>query len=570
MSEDAKRLTTWEFVKSLRDRRVAVMLLLGLAAGLPYFLIFDTLSAWLRESELSLTSISAFALATLSYSLKFVWAPLVDRLKLPGLHGLLGQRRSWMFLMQGLIMLGLWAISASDPGANLGMVALLAVLVGFCGATQDIAIDAWRIEVVDETFYGTMAAAYQWGFRLAMIVAGALPLVLADAYGWNLSYAVMAACMVIALGATVLAPREGYNRPPMRFAEGMVARPALEVVEWTGRGLLILGGALLAGSGLSSNATFLNLLAGLFGQSAAQAEAFKAIWESRETGIFLQFPAVVTGLGLLALACVPLPGAPTRPGAYLRQAYGAPLGDFFNRFGGQLGLLILALICLYRLSDFVLNIMNPFYQDLGFTLTQIAEVRKVYGVVASMAGIAAGAWLVSRLGIVRTMVVGVFASPVSNLVFIWLATQGASVPALYAAITIDNFATGIAGTALIVYMSSLTASGFTATQYALFSSLYAIIGKIFASQSGRIIEGSARLAEDGGFTAVFRPMFAGLPEGSLAKGAEIAGVTPVSLGAGYAAFFTYSVVIGTAAVVLAFMVARRQTAQTQARADAAG
>jgi len=569
MSEDARRLTTWEFVKSLRDRRVAVMLLLGAAAGLPFFLIFDTLSAWLRQSELSLSTISVFALATLSYALKFVWAPLVDRVKLPVLHRLLGQRRSWMLLMQALIMLGLWAIAGSDPALNLGQVALLAVLVGFCGATQDIAIDAWRIEVVDETFYGTMAAAYQWGYRLAMIVAGALPLVLADAYGWNLSYAVMAACMVIALGATVLAPREGYNRPPMRFAEGMVARPALEVVEWAVRGLLILGGALLAGSGLAANATFLNLLAGVFGQTAAQAEAFKAIWESRETGIFLQFPAVLTGLGLIALACVPLPGAPTRPGAYLRQAYGAPLGDFFRRFGGRFGLLILALICLYRLSDFVLNIMNPFYQDLGFTLTQIAEVRKVYGVVASMAGIAAGAWMVSRLGIVRTMVVGVFASPVSNLVFIWLATQGASMPALYAAITIDNFATGVAGTALIVYMSSLTASGFTATQYALFSSLYAIIGKIFASQSGRVVEGSARLAEAGGLTAVFRPLFAGLPDGALAKGAEIAGVTPVSLGAGYAAFFTYSVVIGAAAVGLAFMVARRQTAETKARADTA-
>ncbi|MFC0634751.1 AmpG family muropeptide MFS transporter [Brevundimonas balnearis] len=560
MSE-SKRLTTWEFVKSLRDRRVFVMLLLGASAGLPFFLIFDTLSAWLREAELDLSTISVFALATLSYALKFVWAPVVDRLKLPLLYRLLGQRRSWMLLMQGLIVIGLWAIAGSDPSLNLGQVALIAVLVGFCGATQDIAIDAWRIEVVDETFYGTMAAAYQWGFRIAMIVAGALPLVLADAYGWNLSYAVMAACMLIALGATVLAPREAYNRPPTRFTEGMEAKPALEVVEWAGRGLLILGGALLAGSGLAANATFLNVLAGWFGQTPAQAEAFKAVWEARETGIFIQFPAVLAGLGLIALACVPLPGAPTRPGAYLRRAYGEPLGDFFRRFGGRFGLLILALICMYRLSDFVLNIMNPFYQDLGFTLTQIAEVRKVYGVVASMAGIAAGAWLVSRLGIVRTMVIGVFASPLSNLIFIWLATQGPSMPALYAAITIDNFATGVAGTALIVYMSSLTASGFTATQYALFSSLYAIFGKILASQSGRIVEGSARMAEAGGPTSVFRPLFAGLPEGSLAKGAEIAGVTPVSLGAGYVTFFTYSVTIGVIAVGLAFTVARRQQAE---------
>ncbi|WP_374275866.1 MFS transporter [Brevundimonas sp.] len=551
---------TVEFLKSLRDRRVFVMLWLGAAAGLPFFLIFDTLSAWLRESELSLQSISVFALATLSYALKFVWAPVVDRLRLPVLGKLLGQRRSWMALMQVLIIVGLWLIAGSDPALNLGQVALLAVLVGFCGATQDIAIDAWRIEVVQEEQYGVMAAAYQWGFRIAMITAGALPLVLADSYGWNFSYAIMAGCMLIAVAATVLAPREPAQVLPPALPGDIPVQPARETVEWGGRLMLILLGALLAGSGLAANATFLNLLFGVFGQSEAAAEGFKAMWEARETGIFVQFPAVIAGLGLIALACVPLPGRPTRPSAYLRSAYGQPLGQFFTRFGGKLGVLILALICLYRLSDFVLNIMNPFYQDLGFTLTEIAEVRKIYGVVASLAGISFGAWLVSRFGVIRTMVIGVFASPISNLVFIWLATQGPSMPALYAAITIDNFATGVAGTALIVYMSSLTGHGFTATQYALFSSLYAIIGKIVASQSGRIIEGSARIAEAGGFTAGLRSWFAGLPQGSLAEGARIAEVSPASLGAGYAAFFIYSVIIGVFAAILAFIVARRQSA----------
>ncbi len=551
---------TMEFLRSLRDRRVFVMLWLGAAAGLPFFLIFDTLSAWLRQSELSLSTISVFALATLSYSLKFVWAPVVDRVKLPILGRLLGQRRSWMLAMQVLIIAGLWLIAGSDPALNLGQVALLAVLVGFCGSTQDIAIDAWRIEVASEEKYGVMAAAYQYGYRIAMITAGALPLVLADSYGWNFSYAIMAGCMLIAVAATIFAPREPAQALPPALPQDMPVRRVEESVEWAGRLLLILVGALLAGSGLAGNATFLNIALTWLGQSAAGAEAFRGLWEARETGIFIQFPAVVGGLGLIALACVPLPGRPTRPSTYLRSAYGQPLAHFFTRFGGRLGVLILALICLYRLSDFVLNIMNPFYQDLGFTLTQIAEVRKIYGVVASIVGITFGAWLVSRFGIIRTMVIGVFASPLSNLVFIWLATQGPSMPALYAAITIDNFATGVAGTALIVYMSSLTSHGFTATQYALFSSLYAIIGKIVASQSGRIIEGSARVAEEGGFTAGLRSMFAALPEGSLADGARIAEVTPASLGAGYAAFFIYSVVIGVFAAVLAFIVARRQNA----------
>jgi len=558
MAEAAAKQTTWEFIKSLRDRRVLVMLFLGAAAGLPYFLIFDTLSAWLRQSDLSLQDITVFALATLSYALKFVWAPLVDRVKIPILHGLLGQRRSWMALMQVLIVVGLWLIAGSDPALNLGQVAMLAAMVGLFGATQDIAIDAWRIEVVDESLYGTMAAAYQWGYRLAMITAGALPLVLADRYGWNLSYGVMAGCMLIAVGATLLAPREKAQRPIINLTADMIPHPAREAVEWGGRLALILLGALLAGSGLAANATFLNMAFSLFGQSAEAAEAFKATWESRQTGIFVQFPAVLAGLGLIALACVPLPGTPTRPGVYLRRAYGEPLGNFFDRFSLKFGLLILALICMYRLSDFVLNLMNPFYIDLGFSLTQIAEVRKVYGVVASLVGITVGAWSVTRFGILRTMVIGVFASPLSNLVFIGLATQGPSMAALYGAITIDNFATGYAGTALIVYMSSLTATGFTATQYALFSSLYAIIGKIVASQSGRIVEGSARVAEAGGFTSVFNSWFANLPSGSLAKGAETAGVSAVSLGSGYVTFFIYSVIIGAVAVVLAFMVARRQ------------
>jgi PAT family beta-lactamase induction signal transducer AmpG len=558
MAEAAAKQTTWEFIKSLRDRRVLVMLFLGAAAGLPYFLIFDTLSAWLRQSDLSLQDITVFALATLSYALKFVWAPLVDRVKIPILHGLLGQRRSWMALMQVLIVVGLWLIAGSDPALNLGQVAMLAAMVGLFGATQDIAIDAWRIEVVDESLYGTMAAAYQWGYRLAMITAGALPLVLADRYGWNLSYGVMAGCMLIAVGATLLAPREKAQRPIINLTADMIPHPAREAVEWGGRLALILLGALLAGSGLAANATFLNMAFSLFGQSAEAAEAFKAMWESRQTGIFVQFPAVLAGLGLIALACVPLPGTPTRPGVYLRRAYGEPLGNFFDRFSLKFGLLILALICMYRLSDFVLNLMNPFYIDLGFSLTQIAEVRKVYGVVASLVGITVGAWSVTRFGILRTMVIGVFASPLSNLVFIGLATQGPSMAALYGAITIDNFATGYAGTALIVYMSSLTATGFTATQYALFSSLYAIIGKIVASQSGRIVEGSARVAEAGGFTSVFNSWFANLPSGSLAKGAETAGVSAVSLGSGYVTFFIYSVIIGAVAVVLAFMVARRQ------------
>ena len=177
------------------ERRVFIMLLLGFSAGLPNLLIFDTLSAWLRESGQTLEVIGFFALATLSYSLKFVWAPLIDRTAVPGLTRLLGHRRAWMLVTQGVIVFGLWSISTLNPSNALIAVAGFAALVGFFGATQDIVIDAWRIEAADDSRHGAMAAAYQMGYRVAMIVAGAVPLVLADLYNWNLSYAVMAALM---------------------------------------------------------------------------------------------------------------------------------------------------------------------------------------------------------------------------------------------------------------------------------------------------------------------------------------------------------------------------------------
>mgnify|MGYP003649963121 CR=1 FL=1 len=540
------------------ERRVLVMLMLGFAAGLPFLLIFDTLSVWLRQSGLSLQTISIFALATLSYALKFVWAPLLDRVRIPVLDQLLGRRRAWMLTMQIIIVAGLWLISGSDPEANIWRVAGLAAFVGFAGATQDIAIDAWRIESVDESRYGAMAAAYQWGYRIAMIVAGAVPLFLAEAFSWNLSYAVMSGLMGIGIAGVLLAPKETVVKVPALNLSGLPSRPVVEAGEWLLRLIVILIAALVIGSGLSGNAVILRDALLMFGLSPDSGAGLIAAWTSSPGGVYLQVIAVLAGLGLLALACIPIPGLLTRPGAHLRRAYGEPLGDFFDRFGSRLGGTILALICLYRLSDFVLNLMGPFYLDLGFSLSEIAEVRKIFGVVALMLGVALGGYCVARFGVLRTMLMGVFASPFSNVVFLWLGTQGPDITSLYISISIDNLATGFAGTALIAYMSSLTSAGFTATQYALFSSLYALLGKLVASQSGRIVETAARAAETGGAPAAMMPLFANLPPESLAQGAATAGVSPAALGAGYATFFIYSIAIGMVAIVLAFIVARRQ------------
>ncbi len=558
----AAGMNTWRALAVYRERTAVVMLLLGFAAGLPFLLIFDTLSVWLRQSGLSLQTISIFALATLSYALKFVWAPLLDRIRLPVLDRLLGRRRAWMLAMQLLIMTGLWLIAGSSPELNIWRVAALAAFVGFAGATQDIAIDAWRIEVVDESRSGAMAAAYQWGYRLAMIVAGAVPLLLAEAFSWNLSYAVMAGLMGVGIAGVLLAPRENESAVPLRpldrLASDLPSRPLTEMLEWTLRLALIVFAALVMGSGLSGNAMLLQDMLRLLGASAEAGEALLVVWRTVPGGVYLQVAAVLLGLAMLAMACVPLPGVKTRPGVHLKSAYGEPLANFFARFGTRLGALILALICLYRLSDFVLNLMGPFYLDMGFSLTEIAQVRKIFGVVALITGVAIGGFCVVRLGMLRTMLIGVFASPFSNLVFLWLATQGPELGSLYVSITIDNLATGFAGTALIAYMSSLTSAGFTASQYALFSSLYALLGKLVASQSGRIVEASARSAEAGGPLSGLMPLFADLPPQSLANGAATVGVTPAALGAGYATFFIYSFVIGLVAIALAFVVARRQ------------
>lgn len=540
------------------ERRALVMLALGFSAGLPYFLIFDTLSAWLRASGLSLEVIGFFSLVTLISSFKFLWAPLVDRTRVPVFTSWLGHRRSWMLVCQGLIMLGLWLVAGTDPSVHLRTIAVFAVLIGFSAATQDIAIDAWRIEAAEISRQGAMAAAYQWGYRIAILTAGAAPLILAGAYGWNFSYAVMAVLMTVGIVAVLAAPREQLHEIRPIHAEGIRPAPARDAFEWAVRLAIIVFGALLLGSGLAANASALAGVLDTVGATGAR-EAVVSAWAS-DVRVWIHLLAVMIGFGVVALAVLPLPGAPTRPGAYLYAALGDPLRDFFARYGSAAAL-ILALICLYRVPDFVLNIMNPFYLDLGFTLVEIAEVRKIFGVGMLMLGVFAGGVAVARLGLLRAMVIGAFAGPLSNLLFVWLAIQGNDLFALFVAIGLDNVGGGFAGTCLIAYMSSLTSVGFTATQYALFSSLYAIPGRLIASQSGRIVEGAASAADAGGVFSGLNRLFADLPPESFAAAVERSGVSPAALGSGYAVFFAYSTLIGIFGIVLAFSVLRRQERQ---------
>lgn len=457
-------------LRAFLRRRTLVMLGLGVSSGLPFLLIFDTLSAWLREAGLPLKVISTFVLATFVYTFKFAWAPVIDQVAPPLLTRWLGRRRAWMLIAQILATGGLLALSATDPARSLGLVWAAVLFTGFCSATQDIAMDAWRIEVAEVDAQGVMAAAYSWGFRTAMIASGVIPLVLAQKYGWHVAYRTMAALMVIGMVSTLAAP--------------------VPVVDEL---------------------------------------------------------AVEAG------------GARARVGfaTHLKRAVINPFIDFFRRFGGA-GALILALVCFYRMSDFSLTIMNPFYLDLGFTKVEIAEVRKVFGVIMTMAGVLGGGWAVARFGLLRCLVVGAVASPLTHLTYAWLATQGPRVPALMIALALDNLAEGFAGTCLIAYMSSLTTRGSTATQYALFSSLYALPGKVLGANSGWIIERLARAAAPGHSLARWTALFSNLPARSFAAGAAKIGVPAAALGVGYAGFFLYAFILGWLGIVLAILVAWRK------------
>ena len=537
------------------ERSALVMVALGFSAALPYFLIFETLSAWFRAAGLSLEVIGFFSLVTLVSSFKFLWAPFIDRARVPLLTGWLGHRRSWMLVCQGLIILGLWLVAGSDPTTSLGRIALFAVLVGFASATQDIAIDAWRIEAAEVSKQGAMAAAYQWGYRVAMIVAGAVPLLLATSYGWNFSYAVMAALMLIGILAVLAAPREQRHAIRPIQTAGIASAPARDAVEWIVRLALLAAGALVLGSGLAANAGVLARVLDTAGAAGAR-DAVLSAWTS-DARVWVHLGAVLVGIGIIVVATLPIPGVRTRPGVYLYSALGDPLRDFFARYRSAGGL-ILALICLYRIPDFVLNIMNPFYLDLGYSLVEIAEVRKIFGVWMTMLGVFVGGLAVARYGLMRSMVIGAFAGPLSNLLFIWLAFQEHNLWALFAAIGLDNVAGGFAGTCLIAYMSSLTSVGFTATQYALFSSLYAIPGRLIASQSGRIVETAARFADAGGPLSFIRNAVAAQAPENFATAVARSGVTPAALGTGYVMFFAYSTLIGLFAIALSLVVMRRQ------------
>lgn len=565
----APKRSTWEALSVFLERRSIIMLLLGFSAGLPNLLLYDTMSAWMRQAKLPLDVITLFSMVTIMYAIKFLWAPIVDRVKIPVLHQLLGKRRSWMLLAQAGVIFGIWMIAASmptvsaavaggvegavqpDPDLNLiVMVALFATMTAFFGATQDIAIDAWRIEVAAVERQGIMAAMYQWGYRFAVIVSGAAPLFLASRIGWTASYSAMAIVMGIGVLGVMFAPRE-KGVEPKPFPPQQTPAWA-EALEWTLRIALVIFGACFIGAGISGKAEPLAFMLPWIGMEGAVA-GFSEWWTGKPWGAVWQVFGVAIGLGIVGFATYPM--FRSRPSAYFAGTLKEPLEDFFKRHGST-GMLILAMICVYRIADFVLNLMTAFYVDVGFSLDEIAGARKLFGVVMSMLGVGLGGWMVARFGLLKSLLVGAIVQPLSNIAFSGLIFTGPWLPGLYACIAIDNISAGIAGTALIAYMSSLTSRGFTATQYALFSSLYALPGKILAAVSGRIVEGGTAAAA-AGESNWLRSWFTNIAPDSFAHAAQEYNRPAEAFAVGYMTFFIYSGVIGVFALIFALAVMRK-------------
>ena len=394
----------------LKDFRVYLewpclrMLFLGFSAGLPLLLILGTLSFWLREAGIDRSTIGYLTWVGLIYAFKWMWAPLVDRLSIPVLSKLFGRRRSWLIFAQMLIILGLVGMASIDPKVQLTPIVWCALLVAFGSATQDIALDAFRIESADSDHQAALAATYQTGYRLALIWSGA---------------------GVLWLAARAEAGNAGYDASAWQFAYLCMA-------------LSISVGVITT----------------LFSKEPVRIELEKA----------------------------------RNAKAWLHQTLIEPFADFIKRYGWHAAL-ILSLIAIYRISDVVMGIMaNPFYVDMGYTKDEVAAVSKVFGVVMTLVGAFLGGVLTLRFGVMRILFLGAILSAVSNLLFAWLATQGHDLHGLVWVISADNLSSGIATAAFIAFLSALTNIQYSATQYALFSSMMLLLPKWLAGFSGVFVD----------------------------------------------------------------------------------
>ncbi|MGE8654766.1 MAG: AmpG family muropeptide MFS transporter [Acinetobacter gandensis] len=400
------------------DRRALIMLFLGFSAGIPILLIFSSLSLWLGEAGIDKSAVTFFSWAALGYSFKFVWAPLIDELPVPFLTSQLGRRRAWLLIAQILIICAICIMAFSDPvlgQSYIYQMAAGAVLLGFSAATQDIVIDAYRIELAEAEMQTVLASTYNAGYRIGMIVAGAGALFLAAYLGtakgnyiydaWKYTYLAMAAVMFVGIITTLCIREPNVERKQKDYKRSdyyrLVAVFFVSVISFVLS--YIYSGRLL--------------------------EVLKTAWEVKDSFLLFSLEAVrFIGSGAVALlvgSTLVKTGAVNKQMAY--ETWVNPIADFFKRYGLKLALVLLLLIGFYRISDIIAGVIsNVFYQDLNFSKEQIAEAVKVYGVIFSLIGGFLGGLLAQRMNIMKLMFVGAILASSTNLIFIGLVKSGQS------------------------------------------------------------------------------------------------------------------------------------------------
>lgn len=474
------------------DCRALIMLFLGFSAGIPILLIFSSLSLWLREAGVDRSVVTMFSWAALGYSFKFIWAPLIDAVPLPVLTAKMGRRRAWMLMSQIGVVLAIFLMASINPAepSLLPMMAMAAVLLGFSSATQDIVIDAYRIESAPLNMQSVLSAMYTAGYRLGMIVAGAGALYLADSFGstevvyhypaWRNTYFIMAAVMGVGILTTLLI-KEPLIKEPLIKEPILTTEPISEPINQEIRQM-------------RQTSDYVRLVAVFVLSVMAFIMVFKLSGlllpkvDSPLMGFLLEVVHLVLALGLALVTGYALVQAKLVDKQVAFATWIEPVLDFFRRYGSQ-AMLLLALIGLYRISDIVAGVIsNVFYQDMGFSKTDIATAVKLVGVVMVIVGGFLGGILAQKMRIMRAMMVGAILACVTNLLFVLLTLHPGELMYMYVAVIFDNLAAGLASAVFIAFLSALTSIRFTAVQYAIFSSLMTLLPKVLGGYSGAIVD----------------------------------------------------------------------------------
>ncbi len=476
----ATRTEQWrETASLLLDPRSLRMLVLGFSSGLPLLLVFSTLSVWLIKAGVERGLVTFFSWAGIAYAFKFIWSPLVDRISLPVLTPALGHRRGWLLLSQICIIAAILFTASTDPAQSLTWTAVGVVAIGFTSATQDIVIDAYRIESAPPRLQALLSATYVAGYRVAMLTAGAGALWLAawlgaetyDPETWKTVYRAMAGLMLIGVAVTLFSPEPEVDHD---LSTNKMVQFRLFLA-------FLAGVAALVAVFSHFDDAFSTLMA-MSPHFSVTPDDLGPLMTFLFNSARLLVSLTAAGIVLFVIAKLKFV-----PGPEAQKAYVEPFTEFARRYGAA-AIAILCLIGIYRIADIVMGaVANVFYLDMGFEITQIATYTKFYGLIATIAGGFLGGIIAGHIGVMRALFSGAILAAASNLLFAYLATQSANVWLLMAVITADNLSAGFAVAAFVAYLSALTNVTFTATQYALFSSIMLLLPKVLAGYSGSIV-----------------------------------------------------------------------------------